>query len=186
MKRNVLIIIAVLIIIIVGIYLLFPKKSNPPEVKKPTITTTVFSLSSPVFEQNGLMPKEYTCDGANISPPLSINNVPADTMSMLLLIDDIDTPQATWVHWLLWNIPSTTKEIGANSVPVGSVVGLNSFGNNTYGGPCPSSGRHRYVFRLYALDTLMTIDKKSHKQDAIDAANTHILGEAELTGIYSH
>lgn len=188
MNKKILIASSLLIILVIifGIVIFHQKQPKTKLTQNSIPVTKSFSISSPVFDQNGMIPKQYTCDGNNISPPLTIRNVPSGTKSLLLLIDDIDTPQATWVHWLVWNIPSKTKEIVVNSLPAGAVVGLNSYGNNAYGGPCPPTGQHRYVFRLYALDTLLVISAQSHKQDALDAANTHVLAETEYTGVYSH
>jgi len=117
-----------------------------------------FQITSPVFENNGFIPKKYTCDGVDINPQLLIANVPSETKSLALIVDDPDAPAGTWVHWVVWNISPQTHEIKENSVPNGANQGLNDFRKRSYGGPCPPSGTHRYFFKLYALDTILTLD----------------------------
>jgi Raf kinase inhibitor-like YbhB/YbcL family protein len=158
-----------------------------PQVRKiPSGLTDshAFNITSPVFSPGGTIPKMYTCDGSNISPPLQISHVPAKTRSFVLIVDDIDTPQGTFVHWLVWNIAADTQVIAQNSVPPGSYIGRNGFGTTGYGGPCPPNGQHRYVFRLYALDTEVVIAAGAQKQQVIDAMNTHVITETEYTGVY--
>ena len=109
-----------------------------------------FQITSPVFENNGFIPKKYTCDGADVNPQLLIANVPARTKSLSLIVDDPDAPAGTWVHWVVWNIDPQTLEIKEHSVPNGANQGLNDFSKHNYGGPCPPSGTHRYFFKLYS------------------------------------
>jgi Raf kinase inhibitor-like YbhB/YbcL family protein len=143
-----------------------------------------FSITSPEFISGGNIPTKYTCDAQNISFPLAFHNPPAKTQSYVLIVDDIDTPQASYVHWLMWNIPVNEKQIATGEVPTGAILGKNGFGQNSYGGPCPSSGIHRYVIRLYAIDTYLELPMGSQKQSVIDAINTHVLAKTEYTGIY--
>ncbi len=153
------------------------------EVNK--IMTTKMELSSPVFEHGGRIGRRYTCDGEDISPPLSVKGAPENTKSMALIVDDPDAPAGTWVHWLLWNIDPADLEIKEGQVPEGSTEGLNDFKKHSYGGPCPPSGTHRYFFRLYALDTNIDINENSEKNDLLNAMEGHILAKTELIGLYS-
>ena len=141
-------------------------------------------ILSPAFEANQMIPPKYTCDGENINPPLQIADVPANTKSLILISDDPDAPMGTWVHWTIWNIPPETNEIGENSVPIGAVEGITSFGNKGYGGPCPPSGTHRYFFKLYALDAMLDLSQSAKASDIEKAMKSHILDNSELIGLY--
>ena len=141
-------------------------------------------LTSSAFLDNQAMPSFFTCDGANINPPLQINSVPKETQSLALIVDDPDAPTGLWVHWLVWNIDPQTKTIEQNSYPIGSIRGLTSFGNTNYGGPCPPSGSHRYYFKLYALDTKLNLTPNAGKDNLEQAMQGHILDTAQLIGLY--
>lgn len=141
-------------------------------------------LASSVFENNQAIPPKYTCDGENVSPPLTISDVPENAKSLVLIVDDPDAPRGDWVHWLVWNIPSHTKEIAEHSVPQSAVTGLTDFGENKYGGPCPPSGTHRYQFKLFALDTLLTLPPQTKKAALENALKNHILAQTLLVGLY--
>lgn len=141
-------------------------------------------VSSPAFKNNGDIPRQYTCDGSNVNPPLTIENVPPSTESMAMIVDDPDAPGKTWVHWVVWNMPASTSEISENSVPKDAAQGINDFGNNSYGGPCPPSGTHRYFFKLYALDIMLQLGSRSTKSDLEGAMRGHIVGQTELIGLY--
>lgn len=141
-------------------------------------------MTSPVFENNGNIPAKYTCDGKDVNPPLLIENVPANTKSLALIVDDPDAPRGTWVHWVVWNIDPQTGEIKEDSVPKNAKQGMNDFRKKDYGGPCPPSGTHRYFFKLYALDTVLTIGQDSTKADLEKAMKGHILEEGSLIGLY--
>ncbi len=141
----------------------------------------VLKVTSPAFEQNGDIPAKYTCDGEDVNPPLRLESVPQNTKSITLIIDDPDAPMGTWVHWVVWNIPST-EMIQENSIP--GVEGMNDFQRNSYGGPCPPSGVHRYVFKAYALDTRLDLPASSRKRDVEKAMEGHILAKGELVGRY--
>ena len=142
-------------------------------------------ISSPVFENNGNIPGKYTCDGLDISPPLLIENVPADAKSLALIVDDPDAPMSTWVHWVVWNINPGTKEIKENMVPEGEKQGTNDFRKHDYGGPCPPSGTHRYFFKLYALDNLPELSPGSKKADLEKSMKGHIISHTQIIGLYS-
>ena len=142
-------------------------------------------IASPIFENNENIPRKYTCDGMDISPPLLIENVPTDAKSLALIVDDPDAPMGTWVHWVVWNMNPGTKEIKENSVPEGAVQGNNDFRKQEYGGPCPPSGTHRYFFKLYALDKVLELRPGSNKADLEKSMKGHIISQAQLIGLYS-
>jgi len=148
-------------------------------LKKDTLT-----LSSPVFEHNGTIPAKYTCDGVNVSPPVLIGHVPAGTKSLALIVDDPDAPSGSWVHWVLWNIDPTMKEIKEDSVPKGAQQGLNDFRQKTYSGPCPPAGTHRYFFKLYALDTTLILPANATKADLEKSMRGHTIEHAHIIGLY--
>lgn len=140
-------------------------------------------LTSSAFTHNGIIPSEFTCDGSDLSPPLSISDVPSNAKSLALIMDDPDAPVGTWDHWIVFNIPPSTKEIIKGKEPNG-IAGKNSWGRTGYGGPCPPSGTHRYLFKLYALDTELNLPKGSPKKNLEAAMQGHILAKAELMGTY--
>ncbi len=142
-------------------------------------------IKSSAFENNQTISSKYTCDGENTSPPLSIAEVPKNTQSLVLIVDDPDAPAGTWVHWTIWNIDPKTKEIPEGSVPSGGGEGITSFGNTGYGGPCPLSGTHRYFFKIYALDTKLELSPDATSSKIEEEINGHILAKDELIGFYS-
>lgn len=142
-------------------------------------------LASPVFVNNARVPAKYTCDGEDINPPLLISEVPANAQSLVLIMDDPDSPTGTWVHWTLWNIDPRIKEIGENSVPQGAMEGVTTFGSVGYGGPCPHSGTHHYVFKLYALDAEIDLLPQADKAKLLESIQSHIIAEAQLVGVFS-
>lgn len=142
----------------------------------------VMKITSAVFKEGELIPNIYTCKGKNINPPVQIADVPAGTRSLALILDDPDAPGGTWVHWVMWNISPATGGIEENSVPTGAVQGKNSWGNSGYGGPCPPSGVHRYFFKIYALNTALSLPSSDGKKDLEKAMKGHILAEGQLMG----
>ncbi|OGY46278.1 MAG: phosphatidylethanolamine-binding protein [Candidatus Buchananbacteria bacterium RIFCSPHIGHO2_01_FULL_46_12] len=142
-------------------------------------------LVSSVFKNNGLIPPKYTCDGDDISPPLEISEVPAQAKSLALICDDPDAPAGNWIHWVIWNIDPETTEIMENSAPAKGIEGITSFGKAGWGGPCPPGGTHRYIFYLYALDTVLDLSKKTDAAGLKTAMAGQILAQLELTGLYS-
>ena len=139
-------------------------------------------ITSAAFQHNGLIPSKYACDGANINPELNIEDIPEGTQSLALIIDDPDAPLGTWNHWIVWNIPPTKNKIDENSVP--GTQGTNSARKQSYGGPCPPFGTHRYFFKAYALDTKLTLNPNSKKKDLEKAMQGHTLAQGELIGLY--
>ncbi len=150
-------------------------------------------LFSPVFQHSKDMPVQYTCDGDNISPPLAWDHIPAGCKSLALIVDDPDAPdpdapRLIWVHWVLYNIPTTIRALegGASTenLPDGIREGTNDWHKSGYGGPCPPIGRHRYFHKLYALDVLLPDLQQPTKQVLERAMQGHILEYAELIGTY--
>ncbi|MDO8572664.1 MAG: YbhB/YbcL family Raf kinase inhibitor-like protein [bacterium] len=141
-------------------------------------------IHSPIFKSGDDIPPQYTCDGEDINPPLTFDAIPVDAKSLVIIMDDPDSPTGTWTHWLLWNISPNTKEIGEGSVPRGAVQGGTTFGASGYGGPCPGHGKHRYFFKCYALDVVLDIPEGSKKEILMESMKGHILAEAEMYGCY--
>jgi Raf kinase inhibitor-like YbhB/YbcL family protein len=139
-------------------------------------------LSSPEFASGAPIPPRFTCEGNDINPALRIENVPAGTKTLALILEDPDASRGTWVHWLVYDIPVTIW-IDEDSVP--GTQGRNDYGVTGYRGPCPPSGTHRYVFTLYALDTELGLDEGVAQAALARAMQTHILATAELSGYYS-
>lgn len=142
-------------------------------------------VSSPAFVAGGGIPKRYTCDGKDISPPLAISGVPAATKSLALIVDDPDAPSGNWDHWLVWNMPSTLAAIEENALPAGCRLGMNDFGRVEYGGPCPHAGTHRYFFTIYALDVVLDLPSRSSRKQLEQALAGHVVATGELIGSYS-
>ena len=138
-------------------------------------------VKSPAFENNKLIPSKYTCDGEEVSPPLTVEGIPKKTKSLSLIMEDPDAPAGLFIHWLVWNIPPTDK-IQENSIP--GTEGLNTNKKNSYHGPCPPGGTHRYYFKVYALDTLLKLGAFSEKEVLENAMQNHILAYGELIGLY--
>jgi len=141
-------------------------------------------LLSSAFEDGEAIPSEYTCDGSDISPPLSFSSIPENTKSLALIVDDPDAPTGTWVHWLVWNIPAN-KSSFSKGENITFPQGKNDFGDLNYGGPCPPSGTHRYFFKLYAVDTMLNINEGATKEQLELSMSGHIIEEAQLIGTYS-
>lgn len=134
------------------------------------------------FENEQPIPRVYTCDGDNISPPLTISGAPEGTRTMALVVDDPDAPSGTFDHWVAFDIePATEIPEGIDRL---GTAGVNSAGETGYTGPCPPSGTHRYFFRVYALDTELGLAGGATKQEVLEAAESHILAEGNLMGTY--
>jgi len=138
-------------------------------------------VQSTAFKNGGQIPSKYTCEGENINPEIEISSIPENTRSIALIVEDPDAPRGVYDHWIVWNIPPN-ETIPENSRP--GVSGKNSFGNTSYGGPCPPSGSHRYFFKVYALDRELDIAAGSDKQKLKEAMKDHVLGSGELMGHY--
>ena len=145
-------------------------------------------LESSSFENGGPIPKKFGYKNGNISPSLIINDVPDSTKSLALIMDDPDAMAAVgkvWVHWLLWNVSKDVEQIDENSIPQNSIEGKTDFGEIGYGGPAPPDKEHTYIFKLYALDTTLELNKGSTKTDLEKSMKNHIIAETQLTGTYA-
>jgi Raf kinase inhibitor-like YbhB/YbcL family protein len=148
-----------------------------------------FTLSSPSFSSGGSIPRRFTCDGDDVSPPFVWTDAPTGTQSFALIFDDPDASSGGWVHWVLYDLPAPTRALAETTRPAprpeaGGIHGMNSWGRSDYGGPCPPSGTHRYFFRLYALDAPLGLSPGATADQLRKAMEGHILGLAELMGTY--
>jgi hypothetical protein len=162
----------------------YDKSDASKAVKKAQEKKPMIKISSPVFKNNEMIPKKFTCDGENISPPLKIENIPQSTKSLALIVDDPDAPKGTFVHWIVWGISPKQTQFSVGEKGKFS-QGTNDAGKQGYIGPCPPSGTHRYMFKIYALDTKIDISAKSKKKDLQNVINGHILQSTTLIGKYS-
>jgi len=153
------------------------------------------TITSPAFEANGEIPRGYTCDGKDVSPPLVWDAVPAEAKSLVLIVDDPDAPdpaapKMTWVHWVLYNLSANStglpEAVISTGLPAGTMEGTNDWKRSGYGGPCPPIGRHRYFFKLYALDTVLTDLNIPTKAKVEQVMAGHVITEAQLMGTYQH
>jgi Raf kinase inhibitor-like YbhB/YbcL family protein len=167
-----------------------PGSSSPTALLQEGGKAMTFEMTSSAFAQGEAIPRKYSCDGDDISPPLGWGDPPEGTRSLALICDDPDAPVGTWVHWVLYNLPAETRAL-PEAVPPdaeladGSRHGQNSWRRLGYGGPCPPSGTHRYFFKLYALDAGFDLASGAGKDQLLKAMEGHILGQAEVMGIYS-
>lgn len=146
-------------------------------------------IESPPIMQQGSIPVRHTCDGINISPPLSWCDIPSGTRSLALIVDDPDAPdpaapKTTWVHWVLYNIPPDAGALKEGSIPSGAKQGINDSRRSGYSSPCPPTGRHRYFFKLYALDIVLPDLVNPSKAVLLEAMHGHVLGTAQMIGLY--
>jgi len=148
-------------------------------------------LTSTAFKDGGEIPATYTCDSDDVSPPLAWSGAPASTKSFALVVDDPDAPdprapRMVWVHWVVYNLPASAASLdeGARHLPHGAKTGVNDFRKTAYGGPCPPVGKHRYFFKLYALDAVLPDLGKPTKGQVEKAMSGHVLAEAQLMGTY--
>ncbi|MHB8743039.1 MAG: YbhB/YbcL family Raf kinase inhibitor-like protein [Sulfuricaulis sp.] len=158
------------------------------------VSTMSLTLTSPAFRHNGEIPSRYTCDGDDVSPTLSWSGVPGSAKSLALIVDDPDAPdprapKMTWVHWVLYNIPPSAAGLAEGLVtkdlPTGTLEGSNDWKRTGYGGPCPPVGRHRYFYKLYALDTVLPDLGHPAKMALEKAIQGHVIAQVELIGCYA-
>jgi Raf kinase inhibitor-like YbhB/YbcL family protein len=157
---------------------------TPRPVSTPTITVT-----SSAFSHGSDIPKRYTADGENVSPPISWKGIPKAAKSIALICDDPDAPSGNWTHWVIFDIPANAVNLPEHvpvtaTLPSGAEQGINDFGNVGYSGPSPPNGTHRYYFRVYALDEVLYLNTKPHKADLEKAMKDHVLASGELMGKY--
>lgn len=146
-------------------------------------------LNSTAFDEGGMIPSQYTCDGQNVSPPLAWSGLPEGTKTLALICDDPDAPRGTWVHWVVYQIPASERGLPENlpareTLDSGARQGTNDFKKPGYGGPCPPSGTHRYFFKLYALDASLDLASGATKDQLLKAMDTHILAQGQLLARY--
>lgn len=170
-----------MIILLCAFLLILPVKEKLMAME---IFSSAFSHGSPI-------PLKYTCQGQDVSPPLQWSGVPSGTKSLVLIVDDPDAPdprapKMTWVHWLLYNLPPEVTELteGVSELPAGTGEGLNDWKRTGYGGPCPPIGRHRYFFKIYALDTVLTDLGQPTKSHLEAAMAGHVIAQTEVIGTY--
>ncbi|MEM2690405.1 MAG: YbhB/YbcL family Raf kinase inhibitor-like protein [Nitrososphaerota archaeon] len=188
---RIALVIAVILVVIVSMTIYFTQ----PEIsgKPPATTTSIrrFVLESPAFGDGERIPEKYTCDGLDISPPLQWRDYPPETRSFILIMEDPDAPGGTFTHWIIYNMPADANRLEEGVKPLeelsgGIMQGVNDFGRIGYGGPCPPPGKpHRYIFKLYALDTRLELGPAASLEDILKLMSGHVLAEATLTGIYS-
>jgi len=146
----------------------------------------IFSLHSTGFNEGEKLNPVYTCDGKDISPELKWDHAPLKTVSFALILSDPDAPNGTFYHWALFNIPRTVNTISENSVVPFAKIAKNSWGQSQYNGPCPPKGsEHRYIFSLYALDTMLKLDSDADALSLLNAIQNHVLGVAEVKTKYA-
>ncbi len=178
-----------LIVFLLLCYCQSNRQSNAEEREMEGEKKMEIKIQSTAFEEGGMIPPKYTCDGENISPPLSWNSVPEDTKCIALISDDPDAPMGTWVHWVVFNLSPDIKGL-PEGVPHGEILesgakqGKTDFGKTGYGGPCPPSGTHRYYFKIYALDTEINLEAGITKAQLLKAMEGHILAQGQLMGKY--
>jgi Raf kinase inhibitor-like YbhB/YbcL family protein len=144
------------------------------------------TVTSPAFSGGGEIPAKFTCNGQGSSPELRISGTPAGAKSLVLIVDDPDAPGGVFTHWLVWNIDPQTTRLGENSVPAGALQGKNDFSKKSYGPPCPPSGTHRYMFKIFALDRPLELKAGAGRADVEGAMRGHVLAQGELIGRYTH
>ena len=186
---RMIIFVVIVIIIVVGAMSIFllRDKDNLSHENIQNIQG-LMKLTSNAFAHNEIIPSKYTCDGENINPALLIEGVPEGTKELMFIVDDPDAPTGTWIHWTMWNIPPDTKEIMEDSIPSGAKEGLTSFGSIGYGGPCPpaGTGTHRYSFRAYALDKILSLSEGASLDELENEISTSVIDRAEIIGLYTH
>jgi hypothetical protein len=174
--------------------LISPAKSVKSEAEGESLMAagvTTINITSSAFSDEGTIPKKYTCDGQDVSPPLTWSGAPAWAQSFALIADDPDAPVGTWVHWVLYDLPANTNELAENvakqrQLPNGARQGCNDFRKVGYGGPCPPPGKpHRYYFKLYALDKKLDLKLGATKAEVESAMQGHILARGELMGRFA-
>ncbi|EKE25065.1 MAG: hypothetical protein ACD_5C00308G0002 [uncultured bacterium] len=160
-------------------------KGKPRTTERPSQQATL-TITSSAFDDYGMIPTRYTCEGENVSPPLEITNIPEEARSLALIMHDSDAPvPGGWTHWILFNIKVGAKvTIQERRIPEGAIEGFTSFGAQGYGGPCPLSGTHHYEFRLYALDSELSLSGNAKKHDLEHAMEGHVLAVSVLIGLY--
>ena len=171
------------LILIGALFLLLQQPESETSTSESIPAQKFMIIRSPAFNHEELIPRKYTCEGEDISPPLAFDDVPEGASSLVLIMDDPDAPMGTWDHWIRFNIPVSQTRVGEGEEPDG-LSGNNSWGTRGYGGPCPPSGEHRYLFKLYAIDYLLDLPEGVGKDELMNALKGHVLESATLMGRY--
>lgn len=181
------------ILMLAFLLLLLSCTGRQPPIAQPASTPkqdkVEIKLTSAAFKDGESIPRPYTCDGVNISPPLEWSGVPRTAKTIAIVCDDPDAPGGTWVHWVLYNLPADNIGLVENlpateSLKAGGFQGKNDFGKIGYGGPCPPSGTHRYFFRIYALDSELPVKAGATKAELMKAMDDHVVSQGQLMGTY--
>lgn len=192
MKKFILILIMIIVFVVFGVILKtrFNNHEKTPNVVGLANPTYISHMKegnmklTTVFANNEKIPSKYTCDGEDLAPELTVTEVPSEAKSLVLIVDDPDAPMGTWVHWVVYNIPTSTVKIDAKNLPKEAKEGITDFGRLGWGGPCPPSGTHRYFFKLYAIDTTLDLAEGATKSQVEKEIKNHIVEKAELIGLY--
>ncbi len=164
-------------------YLLYFLAAMPIALFSNVMEVTSMKIESPSFKNNETIPRHYTCEGEDLIPPLEFSDLPTNTKSLAIIVDDPDAPMGTFVHWVAWNFKPNISSIEEGTI--GPMEGRNDFGQYSYRGPCPPPGKpHRYFFKLYALDTVIELPEGAAKEELLRAMEGHIIDQAELIGIF--
>ena len=180
-----------LLLLLVGCARQAPPSTKPLEnVNLPQTGQSAMQVTSTAIKEGQLIPRQYTCDGVNISPPLEWNGTPKSAKTIAIIADDPDAPSGTWVHWVVYNLPAENIGLVENlplteDLKAGGFQGKNDFQKIGYGGPCPPSGTHRYFFKVYALDIELPLKAGATKAEIEKAMQGHIVAQAQLMGTYS-
>jgi Raf kinase inhibitor-like YbhB/YbcL family protein len=163
--------------------------AQSPVANTPKGDKLEIKLTSAAFKEGGPIPRAYTCDGVNVSPPLEWSGVPKTAKTLAIVCDDPDAPGGTWVHWVLYNLPADNIGLVENlpateKLAAGGFQGTNDFGKIGYGGPCPPSGTHRYFFKIYALDSELPLKAGATKAELMEAMEGHVVLQGQLMGTY--
>jgi Raf kinase inhibitor-like YbhB/YbcL family protein len=183
-KRNLFLAVAICSSAAAGVIATRGSIMKPPESHKQ------MDLTSSAFKNGQPIPSQYTCDGKNISPPLTWNGAPGNTESLALIVDDPDAPRGVWTHWVVFDLPANASELPeaaakSGSLPGNAKEGLNDFKHASYDGPCPPAGQeHRYFFKIYALDAALSLPSGASRKDVEAAMTKHILAQGQLMGTY--
>jgi Raf kinase inhibitor-like YbhB/YbcL family protein len=166
-----------------------PAATTPNSPGTQTTQATTMKLASSAFTEGQAIPRQYTCDGINISPPLEWTGIPKSAKTLAIVADDPDAPAGTWAHWVIYNLPADTMGMIENvpameEIKGGGLQGKNDFEKIGYGGPCPPSGTHRYFFKIYALDSELPLKAGATKADVEKAMSGHVLAQAQLMGTF--
>lgn len=188
MRKSILAIIVLLLLLAgAGVYLAFNRETLDRTVKEHGLFSEAplsIQLTSPDFEQGGLIPVRFTCDGEDVSPTLVFSKLPSDAKSLALIVDDPDAPNGRWIHWLLWNISPDINTIKSGETPQNSISGVNDFRETKYRGPCPAFSEHRYFFTIYALNTEPELAAGESIDALEEAMRGHVLARGQLMGRY--